>query len=217
MNEMEMGRPETRQPEVLEEDRPEGSVVRGIIGALLGALVGGALFALLFAAGMIHAVVGLVIGFLSTWLYTKFGGRQGWMQVVAVVAAVVIGVSAGIVGGYTLEFLKVYDEPDTNADMTRVEFVQTAWEKLVLYDQKTYLGLEYDRYVATLAEGEDFFLGRDTYVTLAYDSEVDEARDAVREEMLKNWLMGLFFSLLGCAGILVNAAQQAKRRGTQAV
>lgn len=216
MSETEMWPQETQQPGTMMEDEPQGSVIRGIIGALLGALVGGALFALLFAAGMIHAVVGLVIGFLSTWLYTKFGGRQGWMQVVAVLAAIVIGVSVGIAGGYTLEFLKLYDEPDMDTEMTRAEFVQTAWEKLVIYDQKTYLGLEYDRYVATLGDG-DYSQGRDLYVAWAYDNDLDGYRDELRGEILKNWLTGLFFSFLGCVGILINAAQQAKRRNQQTV
>ena len=216
MSEMEMQPSEPQQPETMMEDEPQGSVIRGILGALLGALAGGVVFALLFAAGMIHAVVGLVIGFLSTWLYTKFGGRQGWMQVVAVLAAVVIGVSVGIVGGYTMEFLKWHDEPDTDTDLTRGEYVQTMWERVV-YDQTTFLGREYDRYVATLEDGETFWLGRDQYVTLAYDDELDDARKELRDEMLKNWLMGLAFSFLGCLGTLTNAVQQAKQRKQQTV
>ena len=221
MSEMETWQPETQpsepqQPEPMMEDEPQGSVIRGILGALLGALAGGVVFALLFAAGIIHAVVGLVIGFLTTWLYTKFGGRQGWMQVVAVVVAVVIGVSVGIVGGYTLEFLKLYDEPDVNPEMTRTEFVQMAWEKLVIYDQKTYLALEYDRYAGTQGNADQSQM-RDLYVSWAYDNDLDAYQDELRGEMLKNWLMGLGFSLLGCVGILIDTAQKAKRRNAQTV
>ena len=221
MSEMEMFQPEMQpsepqQPGTMVEDGPQGSVIRGILGALLGAVAGGAVFALLFAAGMIHALVGVVIGFLATWLYTKFGGRQGWMQVIAVLAAVVIGVSVGIVGGYTLEFLKWYDEPDTETDLTRVEYVQTMWERIV-YDQSTFLGKEYDRYVATLEDGETFWLGRDQYVSLAYDNDLDTARKEMRDEMLKNWLLGLVFSFLGALGTLTNAVQQAKRRNQKTV
>ena len=211
MSEMEMQQPEMQQPGTMMEDEPQGSVIRGILGALLGALAGGVAFALLFAAGVIHALVGVLIGFLTTWLYKKFGGRQGWMQVIAVLAAVVIGVSVGIVGGYTLEFSKLYDDPDVNTEMTRTEYIQTAWEKLVIYDQKTYLGIEYDRFVATLGDAS-FLPGRDQYVAWAYDTELDVYRGELRSEMLKNWLMGLGFSFLGCLGIVVGTVQQARER-----
>lgn len=193
------------------DQKPKGNMLLGMLGALLGALGGGLLFALLFLLGMIHSAVGLATGALASFLYTKFGGKSGVLHVISVLLAIVIGISVGVAGGYTLIMLKEYaslDDPQVSA----VQAVRMMWEKYVLYDQTTMLGMEYDRELATIPETQRLFvMSKDEFVARYYDASLDREREEIRDEIRQNWLMGMFYGLLGGVGVLISLGGQKNK------
>jgi hypothetical protein len=59
------------------EIQPEGSYIRGLVGALVGATIGAAAWCLVMQLGIIASLVGFAIGWLAEKGYSLCKGRLG--------------------------------------------------------------------------------------------------------------------------------------------
>lgn len=190
-----------------------GSLPAGCAGALLGALPGAALSALALFKGYVSVLCGLLIGCLANALYGRFGGRRGAARLLIVLLALLVGVSLGQVGGYTLLFAGEYAAVSEEATIGRGEFVRRCWERYLLFDQETALGLAYDRELAGLEPSQrTAAMDREEYIRLRYSDGVDGARIALRRRFAGVYLLSLMLGLIGSAGVFVRLSRTEPRR-----
>ena len=119
------------------EVTPEGSYVRGLVGALIGALIGAALWCLVMQLGVIAAIVGFAIGWLAEKGYTLMKGKVGVGKVVILVICVILGVLVGIFASDYIDWYKAIAEyyPDAVATIGGQETVVTYSDipRLIMY------------------------------------------------------------------------------------
>ena len=119
------------------EVKPEGSYVRGLVGALIGALIGAALWCLVMQLGVIAAIVGFAIGWLAEKGYTLMKGKVGVGKVVILVICVILGVLVGIFASDYIDWYKAIAEyyPDAVATIGGQETVVTYSDipRLIMY------------------------------------------------------------------------------------
>lgn len=190
-------------------EEKQGSVALGAIGALLGAVLGAVPTALVFYWGYIASVCGFLIGLFSDFFYRKLGGRQGRARVAIVLFMVILGVAMGQVGGYTLIFMEQYDG---SHGLTLAEDLRFCWEELVLYDQETALGIEYDRALAELnpSDMEDI-MTREEFIETYYDAEIEATRSEILGEFWRNSAVSLLFAMLACLGLFARLRDPDRR------
>ena len=181
-----------------------GSAVKGAFGALTGAILGAIPWMALHVLGYVTSACGLLIGFLSKWMYSKFGGKRGALRAVIVALAMVFGVVLGQVGGTTARFARNYDTTGglDHSGMTCVQYVQCRWDRYIFADQSRVLGNVYDRLVSNLpdAESEDL-IDREEYISMFSSDSYAADRAELLREFAAEMGMGIFFGLLGCAGL----------------
>lgn len=193
----------------------QGSVAKGAAGAVIGAAIGAIAWAVVFVLGYVTSVCGLLIGFLSNWLYGKFGGRAGALRVVVVTIALVFGVTLGQAVGATALFAHNYEKIGglDNVGVTCTQYVQCCWDRYIFADQSRTLGNVYDRMVSNIPEEErGHLISREDYIReISSESYADDRAELLRESA-ENLGMGMFFGLLGCAGLFAQLSQRKRMR-----
>ena len=198
-----------------ERAQKSGSAAKGVLGAMTGAVIGAIPWAAVLVLGYVTSVCGLIIGWLSNWLYGKFGGKSGGLRVAVVVAAVVIGVTLGQAAGTTALFAHTYEKNGglEGVGVTRAQYVQCSWDRYIFADQNRVLGNVYDRTVSNIPESErESLVSREKYIQSLRSDQYAEERAELLRESATELGMGMFFGLLGCAGMFAQLFQEKRTR-----
>ena len=192
-----------------------GSTAKGIFGALTGAILGAIPWMAVHVLGYVTSACGLLIGFLSNWMYGKLGGKRGGLRAAIVVLAMVFGVMLGQVGGTTALFVRNYETAGglENFGMTSVQYVQCSWDRYIFADQSRVLGNIYDRIVSNIPDTESGnLIDREEYIRMfSADSYADDRAGLLRD-FASELGMGVFFGLLGCAGLFAQLFHGTRMR-----
>ena len=119
-------------------DEPQGSVLRGAIGAVIGALLGAVVWALVGMLGYIASVVGFVIAFLASKGYDLLKGRPGAPKLVILIICVILAVIVGNLGLAAYQVHQVYVEEGYAAYVTESKFFELMFP--VLFEDGDFIG-----------------------------------------------------------------------------
>lgn len=143
----------------MEEQKPQGSIVRGLIGALIGAILGAIVWGVVgILTQSVFTVIGILMGFLTAKGYDLLKGRQGAAKIVIVILCLIIAVVLGEaiynVGMIHKTYLEGIDEVaaelegygidlkallETNPDEAYEKYIYTEMEILQMYiEDKTF-------------------------------------------------------------------------------
>ena len=210
----------SRQIELQELEPKPGSVFRGALGALVGAVIGAIPWALVLMVGYVTSVVGFVIGFLSNWFYGKFGGKNSGVRVVVVFVALIIGIGLGQAVGYSMLFADEYGSQGgfDELGVTVEQYVAICWDMYWQPDENVTLGNVYDRMMSNVPEEElDLYVSREEFIEMLSDPQYDSNHRGAQRELISNLAMGIFFGILGCAGMFKQMFSHTRRRKVKAL
>jgi len=166
-----------------EAEVPQGSIVKGLIGALLGALIGGIAWG---AAGLltqqVFALLGVLVGFLVGKGYELLKGREGAVKIVIIILcailAIVLGETIYNFGMMHQSYLEIADEIGAEMGIDLRKLLSTNPDAAHLY-------------IVTETEAFQMMLKDKEFIT----------------ELLKNLGQALLFAALGAAAVIARFGQ----------
>ncbi len=97
------------------EDRGNGNVLAGFVGALLFAIIGGLLYFVIYQLGIIAGICGLVIFILANFGYGLFAGTKNKASVAGLISAIIAMLAMIFIAEYfciSFEIFQVFKEYD---------------------------------------------------------------------------------------------------------
>lgn len=162
------------------------------LGALAGALLGAVAWTALSVIGYMASIVGLLIAGLASKGYDLLGGKPGKVKIITLILCVILAVAAGTAGSVAYELHSAYKESS-----------QELAEEYMGYGMTEEQARQFIK-----TEGEFF----QTMAPLILQGEDEEMAD-VRTEIIKNFVMGLFFAALGSWAVIASSGKEkAKKR-----
>lgn len=170
---------------------PNKSGVLAPLGALIGALLGAMVWAAVSALGYVTALVGVLIAWLAAKGYDMLGGKPGKVKVVTLIVCVIVAVAAGTVGGVVFELHNSYQEQS----------------KAIIEEYQNDYGMSEEVARNFIYTESEFF---EIIVPKILNGQSEDAQE-VRGEVIKDFLMGLFFAALGSWSIIAASTKKASQ------
>lgn len=188
---------------------PQGSIVRGLIGAILGAVVGAALWCVItIGTERIWSIVGFLIGLIVGFGYDLLKGRKGTPRMVIVGVCVILSVIGGVLAANIYWGHESYQtERDFIATATKAELVERYCTEEELAELNSYPAVLRERIIGSfeidLGTEEEYFQ------LVMQDPEFIG-------DMVKDGLTSVLFALLGSYALILNNGKNRKQNAADA-
>ncbi len=172
----------------------QGSILAPL-GALAGALLGAVAWAALSIIGFMASIVGLLIAWLASKGYDLLGGKPGKVKIITLILCVILAVAAGTAGSVAYELHSAYKEGSQE-----------------LVEEYTGYGMTEEQARQFINSEGEFFR---TVTPLILQGEDEEMAD-IRTDVIKNFVMGLFFAALGSWAVIASSGKQKAKKQQEA-